>query len=729
MFINSEREEKINKLIEKMTLKEKIGQLYQSGISPVGGFEISAEEAKNLLNAGRIDEEEYERLVSQTFADEREDMIRRGEVGSFIGVQNAEHANRLQRIAVEESRLGIPLIFGLDVIHGHRTVFPSPIAEACTWDDELFEKSAEIAAREAAEDGINWTFAPMIDISRDPRWGRIVEGPGEDTYIASRFAAAKVRGFQGEDLSAPGRIAACAKHFVAYGACEGGRDYNTVDMSMAKLRETYLPPFAAAVKAGVATLMPAFNDINGIPCTTNKWLLKDYLRVENEFDGFLISDAHGIEECIYHGTAQNSAEAAEQALKAGCDMDMGSEFYTDNIESLLNENRISINDVDTAVRNILRIKDALGLFEHPYVIAPEKSCILCEEHRKKALEIAKKSIVLLKNENNILPLKKDKKVLVVGYFAEARKNMLGAWVVSGLTKDCITLPDALKFRDIDFDYAQCIDSDFNLNYDELCYALENTDVDTVIAMVGEQRSGEAASKSKIELEGDQLKMLDIIKASDKKLVTLLFNGRPLAIPNVVEISDALVECWQLGVEAGNAIAEVLFGDYNPSGRLTVTFPQNSGSCPTYYNHLRTGRPAAETKWSSKYIDCPYKPVFPFGYGLSYTEYKYENLELNVNGDILTVSADISNIGGLSGEETVQIYIHRRKATRARPVKELKAYKKVYLNPGETNRVSVELKRDELGYYDTNANYITDESIFDVWVAHDSVTGLQGEVFF
>lgn len=733
MFKTETIEKRIDELLDKMTLEEKIGQLYQSGISPVGGFEISIQEAEQLLEAGRIGHKEYERLVNAASFDEREDMIRKGTVGSFIGVQNPEHANHLQRIAVEESRLGIPLIFGLDVVHGHRTVFPSPIAEACTFNDELFEKSAEIAAREASEDGINWTFAPMVDVSRDPRWGRVVEGPGEDTYLASRFAAAKVRGFQGDDLSAEDRICACVKHFAAYGACEGGRDYNTVDMSEAKLREVYLPPFAAAVKAGAATLMPAFNDINGSPCTTNKWLLNDYLRDELGFDGFLISDAHGIQECVFHGTAETPADAAEQAIKAGCDMDMGCEYYTDCLPQLLEEGRVSMDEIDRAVRNILRIKMACGLFEHPYVQKPEKSSKLCAEHRDVARDIADRSIVLLKN-NGVLPLKADQKVLVVGYFGDKRKEMLGAWVVSGREEDAISLTDALKEENIDFDFVPCIDSSITsmtLDKEQLEDALRNTKADTVIALVGESSftTGEAQSKSKLELIGGQTEMLRMIKTAGKKLVTLLINGRPLAIPQEAEMSDAMVECWQLGVEAGHAMYDVIYGKYNPSGRLSMTFPQNSGSCPMYYNHMNTGRPASDGPWTSKYTDCPYTPVFPFGWGLSYTEYDYSNLTVKAECDKLVISADITNIGNMEGEETVQVYIHRRRASHTRPVRELKAYKKVYLQPGETEKVTVELSRNELGYYNNEPRYITEESMFDIFVAHDSTGGLHSEICF
>lgn len=730
MFKTPEIEKRIDELMAKMTLEEKIGQLYQTGLSPVGGFEISVKEAEQMFEAGRIGRKEYEELVTRASADEKENMIREGTVGSYIGIHNPEHANRLQKIAVEESRLGIPLIFGLDVVHGHRTVFPSPLGEACTFDDELFRKSAEVAAREAAEDGVHWTFAPMVDVSRDPRWGRVAEGPGEDTYLASRFAAAKVKGFQGDDISAPDRICACVKHFAAYGACEGGRDYNTVDMSEAKLREVYLPPFAAAVKAGAATLMPAFNDINGTPCTTNKWLLDDYLRGELGFDGFLISDAHGIKECVFHGTAETPADAAEQAIKAGCDMDMGCEFYTDCLPELLKEGRVTMDDIDRAVRNILRIKFAAGLFEHPYAYAPEKSTKLCAEHRALAREIGAKSMVLLKN-NGVLPLKENKKVLVVGYFADDGNEMLGMWVISGRAEDAVCLNGALKEAGVSFDYAPCTDNQLTLDREALQKALKETDADTVIALVGEhfRTTGEANSKSYIGLGGDQPEMLRIIKESGKKLVTVLLSGRPLAIPDEVELSNAVVECWQPGVEGGHAMYDVLFGKVNPSGRLSMTFPLNSGSCPIYYNHMNTGRPAADIKWATRYIDIKPVPLFPFGYGLSYTDYEYSNLQIVPDGNKLYVSADITNTGDMAGEETVQVYIHRSKATHTRPVRELKGYTKVYLEPKETKCVTVELSRDQMGYYNNQSEYCTEESRFDIYVAHDSASGLHGEIVF
>ncbi len=731
MLKNQETEQKINTLLAKMTLREKIGQLNQLGGSPVGGFGVTAEEAKGLYEAGNITKEQYDAIRAGGAADINEDAVRRGEVGAFLSVQGRAYTNRLQRIAVEESRLGIPLLFGLDVIHGHRTVFPSPIAEACSWNTDTFEESAHIAAREAREDGINWTFTPMLDIARDPRWGRVVESPGEDTYLAARYAIAKVKGFQGEDMSTPDRICACAKHFVAYGQGEGGRDYNTVDMSEAKLREVYLPPFEAAIEAGVGTIMPAFNDLSGIPCTSNKWLLDTYLRGERGFDGFCISDAHAVKQVRFAGTARDEKDAAVQSVSAGCDMDMGCEHYIRHLEAAVSDGTLSEKVIDEAVRRILRVKFALGLFEQPYVEEPKNSSILSAPHRAAARDAARRSVVLLKNDGT-LPLSQEAKVLVVGYFADRGDEMLGSWVISGRGEDSVTLTDALRARGAEYTFVPCVREDMTVDFDMLDTALAATDVSVVLAMVGEKRDnvGEACSKGHLDLEGEQSEMLSRIHADGKKLVTLLFNGRPMTVAEEVGISNAVVETWQLGVEAGNALADVLYGDYNPSGRLTVTFPRHVGQCPTYYNHPKIGRPfSAQSKWSSKYIDDETMPLYPFGYGLSYTTYTYENLSLRVEEDTLTVSVDVTNAGGVRGEETVQIYTECRYGRRARPVKELKGWEKVTLNAGETKTVTVRIARETLGYYDAQCNFITEPNTYRVWAAHDSVSGEMREIDF
>lgn len=725
MKIHQETEKKIDLLLSQMTLHEKVGQLHQVAPSKVGGFEVSAEEAKAMYEAGEIDEREYEAALNHTALFLHDDAIRRGEIGSFISVQDAGTANRLQKIAVEESRLGIPLIFGLDVIHGYRTIFPIPLAEACSFNDGIFELSAQVAAREASEDGVNWTFAPMADIARDARWGRIAEGAGEDPYLASRFAAAKVRGFQGKELSDRDRIAACIKHFAAYGACAGGRDYDTVDMSLPLFYEIYLPPYAAAVRAGCATAMAAFNDLNGVPCTTNRFLLQTLLREKLGFNGFVISDANAIRECINHGTARNEREAAKQALEAGLDMDLGANVYTACLEDMVNKGELAVQYLDAAVRNILRVKFALGLFDHPYADTPEKKrTALCADHRAAARDAAKRSIVLLKNENRTLPLSKTANIAVVGSVANDRQAMLGTWSFTGSAADAISLVDALGMRKASFRFVPCCSETDPLDEEQLQKALEGADI--VLAALSYQASGEAQSCCHLTLPGDQSRMLETISRCGKPVVSVLFNGRPVAVPEVVAYSDAVLEAWHLGTEAGSAVCDVLFGDYNPSGRLTATFPNASGECPVYYNHPSTGRPRGAAIWTSKYMDSPLTPLFPFGYGLSYTTFSYGELSLRIEGDCVTATVPVTNDGEMAGEETVQLYIHRRCAQRVRPVRELKGYQKVFLQPGETKEVSMTVTKDELGYYAVDGNWDTGESDFDIWLAHDSTSGSKGE---
>lgn len=718
-------EERIEKLLAKMTLHEKVGQLHQVSPSSVGGFEISKEEAKSMFEAGKITQEEYEDILSGTGFSMQDDAIRRGDIGSFIGVMDAKQANALQKIAVEESRLGIPLIFGLDVIHGFQTIFPIPLAEACSFDEKLFEETAHIAAKEAAEGGVNWTYAPMVDVARDARWGRIAEGAGEDTYLASRYSAAKVRGFQGKDMSAEDRIAACLKHFAAYGACVGGRDYDTVDMSMAQFYETYLPPYAAAVKEGCATAMAAFNDLSGIPCTTNKFLLQDVLRKQLGFNGFVISDANAIIECVNHGTAENDEEAVKQSIEAGTEMDLGSSLYTKLLKKMVEDGKVDVCYVDEAVRNILRVKFQLGLFEHPYAPEKEQTSYLCEEHRALAREAGKRSIVLLKNENHLLPLKKEQKIAVVGAVADDGAQMLGCWSFTQSTEKGITLLEGLANHGLDVTYAPCCGELIPLNREELQETVKDADI--VIVALEYQRSGEAESCCRLELPGDQIEMVKLLKELEKPIVSLLFNGRPIAVPEIVGLSDAVVEVWNLGIEAGNSIADVLVGEYNPSGRLTTTFPNYSGECPVYYNHPNTGRPRDEMNWTSKYRDAPLVPLFPFGYGLSYTEYQYSNLKLTKESNCLVASVDVTNTGEWEGEETVQLYIHRRKARRVRPVRELKGYQKVLLAPGERKTVTICVEKEALGYYDSAAVFSMEESTFDVWMAHDSASGEHGTI--
>lgn len=723
-FLCPETENKINALLVEMTLDEKIGQLHQVGPSPVGGFDISLEEKKQMLEDGRLSQEEYDRALSGVCWDNQEEDIRKGKIGAFLGVIGAEKSNHLQRVAVEESRLGIPLLMGLDVIHGQRTIFPIPLAESCAWDDKLWEFTAAIAAKEAAANGIHWTFAPMVDIARDARWGRIAEGAGEDPYLASRFAASKVGGFQGNDLSDPSHILACAKHFAAYGAGIGGRDYNTVDMSPQTLAEIYLPPFRAAAETGVATYMAAFNDWNGVPCTINRYLLHDVLRKDFGFEGFVVSDANAIAECIDHGAAKSRSDAARQAINAGMEMDMVSRCFTDYLPKLVESGQVSIEQIDEAVRHILRIKFAKGLFEHPYTDpSKESSVLLCKEHRAAARDTACRSAVLLKNDA-VLPLFKGARLLVVGELASNAAEMLGTWTLQGRAEETVTLVDGLIAAGMQVTYLPCCGVYSVLDTAGLAEAAAGADV--ILAAVGEiaDRSGEASSMAYIGLPGDQPALLKALQAFGKPVVAVLFNGRPLAIPDVIESCQAVVEAWHPGTEAGNALTDILLGLYNPSGRLTTTFPNNSGECPLYYNHPSTGRPCSESRFSSKYLDTPIRPLFPFGYGLSYTEYAYDQLRVRIENAAIAATVEVKNAGRYAGEETVQLYIRDMVGSRVRPVKELKAFAKVWLEPQETKTVSLSVPFSQLGFYDTRMQFIVEPGDFQVQVGHDSETGLK-----
>ena len=729
MFIDPKIEKKIDDLIAQMTLEEKVGQICQVGPSPVGGFDITEEQALQMLKDGNISQVTYEAIVNHTMIDSNEDNVRKGKIGSFIGIRDVETSNRLQKIAVEESRLGIPLIMGLDILHGLKTVFPVPLAQSCAFEDETFTISNAVAAKEAAEEGIHWTYAPMVDITHDARWGRITEGYGEDPYLGYRFAQAAVKGFQGEtleDLKKPEHIAACVKHFAGYGAAEGGRDYDTVDMSLAKFYEQYLPPYAGAIKAGVTTAMAAFNDLNGVPATTNKWLLTDLLRDKLGFEGFVISDAYAIQECVNHGTAKDIREAAKQAIEAGLDMDLNSNVFAAYMQDLVESGEVSLETLETAVRRILRIKFQLGLFDHPYAEIPEKSCKRCPEHLAKAREIARKSIVLLKNEGGILPLSKKEKVAVVGNIASFGDEMFGAWAAFTDFGTAVTFVDGLKNAGANFAYAPCVSEGRvgeKIALDRELLAATVKDVETVIACLEHHDDGEADSNSRLEFKGEQIEMLKELKKMGKKVIAVMFNGRPMALADVVPNCDALVEAWHLGSEAGNAICDVLFGDYDAVGRLTATVQYYTGQWPVYYSHPNTGRPTTESQWTCKYRDAPMFPLYSFGYGLSYTTYAYSDMEVQADGDKLIVTVKVKNTGDRTGTETVQCYIHRHKATRVRPVKELKGFAKVTLAPGEEKTVSVELTRELLGYFNEYAEYVMDESDFDIWMAHDSTCAL------
>lgn len=725
-FVCCDVEKKIDILLAKMTLEEKIGQLNQVGPSAVGGFEISLAEQKKLFDEGRISQEEYQKAIDGTVWDQQEDDIRAGKIGSFLGVIGTEHCNHLQRIAVNESRLGIPLLFGLDVIHGQRTIFPIPLGESCSWDEKLWEETASVAAKEASAQGIHWTFAPMVDIARDARWGRIAEGGGEDPYLTSRMAAAKVKGFQGDHLGEQDKLAACAKHFAAYGGAIGGRDYNSVDISLQTLAEVYLPPFRAAVEAGVATVMPAFNDINGVPCTTNRYLLQEILRKKFGFEGFTVSDANAIMECVNHGTAANRSNAAEQSLLSGVDMDMCSACYIQNLGESVENGSVTMDAIDSAVRHILRIKFVKGLFEHPYAQPhKEKQVLLCAEHRKIARNAAARSVVLLKN-NNVLPLKKKMKIALIGELAQNANEMLGTWNLQGHSEDVITLQEGLKQTGADVCYLPCSGPVMAFNRSQLNKVVKGADV--IVAAVGELAdfSGEASSLSEITVSNSQREMIEAASMYNIPLITILFNGRPLAIPSIIKRSDAVIEAWHLGTETGNALSDILFGVYNPSGRLTTTFPNKSGECPLYYNHTNTGRPISDARFSSKYLDVPLTPLFPFGFGLSYTSYTYHNLQIFQFDSYIEVSVDVKNTGTFAGEETVQLYIHDLVSSRCRPVLELKGYQKIWLEPADVKKVTIRVDYWDLGFYDNEMQYIVEPGTFRIQIGHDSSMGLTGE---
>ncbi|MDX6402756.1 MAG: beta-glucosidase [Blastocatellia bacterium] len=695
-------ENKINALLARMTLAEKLGQLQQ------------------------LDGE-----ANGNFRPEHLDLVRKGLLGSTLNVRGVQRTNELQAIAVKESRLKIPLIFGFDVIHGYRTIFPVPLGESSSWDPAAAEKSASIAAAEARSAGVHWTFAPMVDIARDARWGRIVEGSGEDTYLGAIMARARVRGFQGPDYSAADRVLACAKHWVAYGAAEAGRDYNTTDMSERTLREVYLPPFKAAREEGVGTFMSAFNDLNGVPSSANPFTLTTVLRDEWKFDGFVVSDYTSVQELINHGLAANEQEAAREALNAGVDMEMVSRLYNKHGAELLRSGQLSLATLNEAVRRILRIKFRLGLFDHPYTDeARERSELLSPANLTAAREIASRSQVLLKNDRETLPLSKEmKSIALIGPLANDQKDMLGPWTGDGDAANAVTLLDGIKAKvstatKINYAKGCDIDSDSIAGIDEAVRAARKSDV--VIVAVGESAdmSGEASSRASLDLPGRQLDLVKAVQATGKPVVVVLMNGRPLTINWIAENTPAILETWFGGTQAGNAIADVLFGDVNPGGKLPVTFPRAVGQEPLYYNHKNTGRPPdAKNKYSSKYLDVPWTPLFPFGYGLSYTQFQLSNLRLSqrtIRPDgRVTVSVEVTNTGKRAGDEVVQLYTRDVAASVTRPVRELKGFQRITLRPGEKRMVEFTLTPALLGFYNRGMRFVVEPGEFKVMVGTSS----------
>jgi beta-glucosidase len=700
-------EKKIDALLARMTLAEKLGQLQQ----------LDGESNGN-------------------FRPEHLELIRKGLLGATLNVRGAQRTNQLQRIAVEESRLKIPVLLGFDTIHGYRTIFPIPLAEASSWDPLLAQRSAGIAANESYSAGVRWTFAPMVDIARDPRWGRISEGSGEDPFLGAAFARARVLGFQGEDYSAPGKILACAKHWVAYGAAEGGRDYNTTDMSEYTLRSVYFPPFKAAVDAGVGTLMSAFNDLNGVPTSANPFTLTKVLRGEWKFDGFVVSDYTAVTELKNHGLAASDAEAAQAALNAGVDMEMVGRLFNQNGAQLLKEGKLSQATIDQAVRRILSIKFRLGLFENPYVDEKrEASSLLTTENRAAAREIAGRSMVLLKNDRETLPLSKTiRSLAVIGPLADDRRAPLGWWSGDGKDEDTVTPLAGIKAKvssQTTVAYAKGCEIEGGATDGFAAAVSTAQQSDFAIVFVGEAKEmvGEAASRSSLDLPGHQMDLVKAIKATGKPTAVVLINGRPLTIGWIAENVPAILEAWMGGTESGNAIADSLFGDVNPGGKLPVTFPRVVGQVPIYYNHMNTGRPPeANNRYTSKYLDVPWTPLFPFGYGMSYTQFKLSNLRLSaqqIRADgQLTVTVDVENTGKRTGDEVVQLYIRDIASSVTRPVRELKGFQRITLKSGERKPVEFRLSSAELGLYNRENRFVVEPGEFKIFVGTSSEGGLE-----
>ena len=704
----SDIENKVNALLAKMTLAEKLGQLQQ------------------------LDGE-----ANGKFRPEHLEMARKGLLGSTLNVRGAEMSNELQRAALE-SRLKIPILFGFDVIHGYRTIFPVPLGEAASWDLAAMEKSAYIAAQESRAAGVHWTFAPMVDIARDPRWGRIVEGAGEDTFLGSQIAFARVRGFQGLDFSQNDRIMACAKHFVGYGAAEAGRDYNTTDMSEQRLREVYLPPFKAAVDAGVGSFMTSFNSLNGVPSTANPFLWKTLLRNEWKSGALVVTDYTATMELIKHGVAAGESDAARLMLNAGVDLEMVSRTVNQNGEQLLKDKKLSLAEVDDAVRTILRAKYKLGLFDNPFADANrEKQTVFNPEFRKFARQVAAESFVLLKNERETLPIsRRTKEIAVVGALANDKANMNGNWTGDGHADDPTTVLEGLKNKlgsSVKIRYEQGCDvkcEDAN-GFKDAVEAVKDSDF--TILVVGEDgsMSAEASSRSNIDLPGKQLDLIKAIHATGKPYAVVLMNGRPLTINWLAENSPAILETWFAGTEAGNAIADVLFGDVNPGGKLPVTFPRSVGQIPIYYNELPTGRPVGPTsdaKYSSKYIDSPNTPLFPFGFGLSYTNFNITNLRLDKTSikptENIKVTVDVENAGQRDGTEVVQLYMHDVAASVSRPMKELKGFQRILLKKGEKRTVEFTLMPKDLSFIGSDLKPTLEDGDFDIYVGNNSDANLK-----
>ena len=729
----SEIDKKVDSLLSIMTLEEKIGQMNQyngfwnvTGPAPEGGNEAL----------------KYEHL-------------KQGLVGSMLNVRGVKNVLAVQKIAVEETRLGIPLIIGFDVIHGYKTLTPIPLAESASWDLEAIKASARNAAIEASAEGINWTFAPMVDISRDARWGRVMEGAGEDPYLGSLIAKARINGFQGEDLTAHNTIAATAKHFAAYGFAESGRDYNTVDVGTSTLYNTILPPFKAANDAGVKTYMNSFNELNGIPATGSSFLQRDILKGKWGFEGFVISDWGSLREMIAHGYAENNKHAAELAVKAGSDMDMESYAYIDHLAELVREGKVKESLLDDAAGRILKVKFELGLFDDPYKycdIDREKKVIGNKDLHTASLDIAKKSIVLLKNNNQLLPLKKKGlNIAVIGDLADDKTSPLGSWRIAAEDNSAISVIEGLKAYPNNkitfasgpklyngspsFSQKVKINSTDRSGFNKAVQTAKNKDV--VVMVLGEHgyQSGEGRSRTNLQLPGIQQELLEAVYKVNRNIVLVLMNGRPLAINWADKNVPSILETWQLGTQSGNAIAQVLYGDYNPSGKLPMTFPKNVGQVPIYYNYKNTGRPLAEGRdansvfWSH-YSDVSNEPLYPFGYGLSYTSFKYDNIKMSSESftkeGAIKVSFNLTNTGKYEGKEVAQMYIRDIFASVTRPVKELKGFKMVSLKPGESKEVSFTIDKKTVQFYTANEKWESEIGDFKVFIGGSSTTSLEAD---
>jgi beta-glucosidase len=718
-------EARITALMQKMTLEEKVGQMNQYN----GFWEVTGPAPKE--GSAKL---KYEHL-------------KKGLVGAVLNVRGVENVRRLQEIVVKESRLGIPLLFGFDVIHGYKTLSPIPLGEAASWDLEAIEKSARMAAIEASAVGINWTFAPMIDITRDARWGRVMEGSGEDTYLGTKIGVARIKGFQGNDLSAPNTIAATAKHFAGYGFAEAGRDYNTVDVGTSTLYNIILPPFKAAVDNNVQTVMNSFNVLNGIPATGNKFLQREILKDKWNFKGFVISDWGSGTEMIDHGFAKDLQQVAELSANAGSDMDMESYAYVTYLKGLVEAGKVDIKVIDDAVKRILRVKFELGLFDDPYRYCNaerERKLIYHPDNLAVALDMAKKSIVLLKNDKQLLPLSKNqKRIAVIGALANDKNSPLGSWRIGADDSSAVSVLEGLKKYNSDFKYAKGADlvigqtnfiNEVKINETDKSgfkAAVQLAKESAIVIMVlGEHgfQSGEGRSRAKLDLPGVQQLLLEEVYKVNKNIILVLMNGRPLAINWADEHIPAIIEAWQLGSQTGNAIAQVLFGDYNPSGKLPMTFPRTTGQVPLYYNHYSTGRPGPKNEvfWSH-YTDESNKPLYPFGYGLSYSKFEYSGLKIDDSDQSkIKVSVIIKNTGAVAGEEVVQLYIHDEVASIVRPVKELKGFQKIKLNANESKVVEFILTDTELGFYTNNGEFITESGEFEIMVGTNSQQGVNGK---